>query len=82
MDVDLDLLVTDPLDVDARDRTALELVLKVGADLVILEYVCGVLLVAVPARLPIGDDPEPQTVWMDFLPHQATSSVSATTIVI
>src|SRR5690606_4388511 len=39
------------------------------ADLAVLTDVLGVLLVGVPARLPVGGDAEPETVRVDLLAH-------------
>ena len=74
VNVDLNFLVADPLNVNARDRTALELSVQECSDLVVLVNVGSVILVAVPARRPVGDDSETQSVWVSFLSHQASSS--------
>ena len=43
MDVNLDLLVTDSFDVDARHGTALQLVLQVAADVPVFVDMVGIV---------------------------------------
>ena len=59
VDVDLHLLVTEALDVDPGHRSARQFITQVFADFVILVHLQGVVLLAVPTGLPVGDDPEP-----------------------
>ncbi len=74
VDVDLHLLLSDALDLDARQGTADQFLLQEVADLGVLEHLGGIFLLAVPTRLPVGDDPEPEAVGVDLLAHQALSS--------
>jgi hypothetical protein len=50
--------VTGALDVDARDRAAAQLTAQIVTDLPVLVDQFDVLLVGVPLRLPVVDDPE------------------------
>ncbi len=63
--------VTRPLDLDAAHRRVWELASQVVADLPILDQgVLVLLLVGEPARLPVGGDPETESVGIDLLAHQ------------
>ncbi len=70
VDVHLDLLVADALDVDAADGAPLQLTLEEIAHLGVGHDVVGVVLVAVPAGLPVRDDAEAKPVGVRLLAHQ------------
>ena len=62
--------VTGPLDLDAAHRGALELLAQVVADLPVLDEAVRVLLaLGEPTGLPVGGDPEPESVRVDLLAH-------------
>ena len=69
VDVDADA-VTRALDLDLGDAGPLHALGEHAADLDVLGHVVGVLLVGVPARLPVGGDTEAEAVRVDLLAHQ------------
>src|SRR3954470_8959887 len=68
VDVDADA-VTGALDLDLGDAGALHARRQQLADLDVLGHVLRVLLVGVPARLPVRGDTQAETVRVDFLAH-------------
>ena len=74
VDVDAEL-VTGALDLDAADRRIGQQTHDVVADLPVLGEVLLVVAIAEPAALPLGGDTEAEAVGVDFLAHQASSSV-------
>src|SRR3954469_18071844 len=68
VDVDADA-VTSALDLDLGDAGALHARRQQLADLDVLGHVLGVLLVGVPARLPVRGDTQAETVRVDLLAH-------------
>ena len=76
MHVDLHLLVADALDLDTGYRPADKLGAEVVADLGVLHDLVGVVLLGIPARLPVGDDAEAEAVRVDLLTHYSSSSKS------
>ena len=61
--------VTGALDLDLRDACALHAGGEELADRDVFLHVLRVLLVRVPARLPVGGDTETEAVRVDFLAH-------------
>ena len=81
VDVDLEPFPR-PFYVDAGDGPALQFPSQVVAYPEVLVGKGRVLLVRVPARLPVGNDPEAESVGVRLLAHQSVSSrPSETTIV-
>jgi hypothetical protein len=61
--------VTGALDLDLGDAGPLHALGEQLADRHVLGDVLGVLLVGVPAGLPVSGDPEPEAVRVDLLTH-------------
>src|SRR5262249_30722457 len=81
IDRDAALLVR-PLDQDLRDTSLLELLLEVFPDLhVLMKQLAVFAMIGVPTRIPGAMDPKAQADRIDFLTHQAASSISRTMIV-
>jgi hypothetical protein len=72
--------VAGALDVDPGDAGVAEPLLEVAADLDVLVQVLPVVLVAVPARLPVGGDAQPEAVRVDLLSHYEASLESTMTV--
>src|SRR5437879_7901069 len=69
------------LDLDARDAGAPQLLLDVAAQGLIFLDEVGEVLLGIPLRLPVLDDPEPQPDRMDLLPHRPPPYSPCTTMV-
>ena len=61
--------VAGALDLHVGDPGALQAGGQQSTDRDVFLDVLGVLLVGVPARLPVGGDPEPEAVRIDLLAH-------------
>ncbi len=76
MDVDAHPLLPNALNLDARNGSAQQLVAQCLADGGVLNHLTGVLLVAVPPRLPVGHYTETEPIGVHLLTHQISSSSS------